>query len=414
MLRGGPAGAEVENLIDHLLEVRGLLERLGGAFGQLAHPLRAHPDVGYLVGEDVIDRALDHFIAVALRDPNELIENVACKSFESAINSRDSRRRRRRLGASPQNFRLDIVAGMTTHVLDQALENLAVARFVPDVARHVELEFPRCVGKIEQRAAGRLHRLQFAGVDTVQTRAQRFFIEWHRAPTIEPLLFTNFADLAAAHHHPIVGTRESVNWNAFLHKLASSDSRAVLVRRAFAEAFDQAIDLFFGEAGQQTRLASNCDPRIDFEFLVTDSLLDLIGLFHGGTAATEVEQIIDIVLELLRLSETLGVAFSKLAHPLRAHPHVGDFVCQHVIDRTFDTWITHLLREPDQLLEAVAREALESAVDSRHPPGRIFGLRARPEHFALGKFAVVRADVFEQLQVDFRVARFVPDLTRHV
>ncbi len=93
---------------------------------------------------------------------------------------------------------------------------------------------------------------------------------------------------------------------------------------------------------------------------------------------------------------------------------MGDFVGQHVIDRAFDNWIAHLLREPDQLLEDVTREALESAVDSRHPRGRIFGLGARPEHFTLGKFAIVRADVFEQLQVDFRVARFVPDLTRHV
>src|SRR5580704_5038520 len=108
---------------------------------------------------------------------------------------------------------------MTAHVLDQALENLAVARFVPHLASHVELELPRRVRKIEQRAASRLHRLQLAGVDSVQPRAQRLFVERHRTAAFETLLFANLTDLSATEHDPIVGTGETVNGNTFFHFL---------------------------------------------------------------------------------------------------------------------------------------------------------------------------------------------------
>ena len=41
-------------------------------------------------------------------------------------------------------------------------------------------------------------------------------------------------------------------------------------------------------------------------------------------------------LEGLRALETLGIALGQLAHPLRAHPHVGDLVGEHVIDAPED------------------------------------------------------------------------------
>ena len=121
------------------------------------------------------------------------------------------------LGASPQDLGLDIVAGLTAHIFEQALENFAVTRFVPDLPRHVELEFPRRVGKIEQRAARRFHRLQLAGENPVQSRAQRLFVEGHQAAAFEALLLANFADLAAAQHDAIVRTRETVDRNTFFH-----------------------------------------------------------------------------------------------------------------------------------------------------------------------------------------------------
>ncbi len=156
-----------------------------------------------------------------------------------------------------------------------------VTRFVPHLARHVELELPRRVGKIEQRAARRLHRLQLARVDSVQARAQRFLVEGHRAAAFEALLLANFAHLAAAQHDPIFGTRETIDWNTFFHIFDSSSEMTsrVLVCGALAEAFHEAIDFLFGEAGQQTRLARDRETRVDFDFLVVDALLDVIDVF---------------------------------------------------------------------------------------------------------------------------------------
>jgi len=98
-----------------------------------------------------------------------------------------------------------------------------VTRFIPHLPRHIELELPRRVGKIEQRAARGFHRLQFAGVDSVQSGAQRLFVERHRAAAFETLFLANFADLAAAQYYPIVGTGEAVNGNTFFHNFLSSN-----------------------------------------------------------------------------------------------------------------------------------------------------------------------------------------------
>src|SRR5260370_333432 len=86
------------------------------------------------------------------------------------------------------------------------------------VSPSVEWQRPRRVGKAEQLASRRFHRLQLAGVDSVQARAQRLFVERHRAAAFEALLFANLADLAAAEHDPIVRTGEAVNGNTFFHR----------------------------------------------------------------------------------------------------------------------------------------------------------------------------------------------------
>jgi hypothetical protein len=51
----------------------------------------------------------------------------------------------------------------------------------------------------------------------VQARAQRLFIERHRAAAFETLLFANLTDLAAAEDDPIIGTSEAINGNTFFH-----------------------------------------------------------------------------------------------------------------------------------------------------------------------------------------------------
>src|SRR5580700_7040982 len=91
----------------------------------------------------------------------------------------------------------------------------------------------------------------------------------------------------------------------------------VLVCGTLAEAFDQAIDFFLGETGEQARLACDRDSRVDLDFLVVDPLLDVVNIFDVLAARAEVEQLVDSILEFLRPLEALWVALGQLAHPLR-------------------------------------------------------------------------------------------------
>src|SRR5207237_2586141 len=68
----------------------------------------------------------------------------------------------------------------------------------------------------------------------------------------------------------------------------------------------------------------------------------------------------------------------------------------------------------DELVEDVAREALEPAVDAGHARGGILGARAAPEDRRLRELADVAAEVIEKPEIDLDVARLVPDLARHV
>src|SRR6266852_9975216 len=106
-----------------------------------------------------------------------MLEQVAGQPLESTVDPRNPRRGIIRERTAPKQIRLDVVAGHRAHVFDQALENFGMTRFVPYLARHLELEFPRSVWKVEQRAPGSFHRLQLASVDRVKTRPQCHFIE---------------------------------------------------------------------------------------------------------------------------------------------------------------------------------------------------------------------------------------------
>src|SRR5216684_4736704 len=188
----------------------------------------------------------------------------------------------------------------------------------------------------------------------------------------------------------------------------------VSVGRAASGGPVQTIDFFVGETGEQARLARNGDRGVEVYLFVAERERHLGRRFARGAATLEVEEVVDVRLEVERALEAFGVALGQLAHPLRAHAHVGDLVGQHVVDGAFDNRVTHPLREPDDLLEDVAGESFETAVDTGDTCGGVVGLGAGPQHFAFRKFAEVRADVFEQLREDFEMARLVPDLARHV
>ena len=238
--------------------------------------------MGDLVGEHIVHRPLDNFVAVALRDPDQLLEDVAGQPFKAAVDSGHARRRVFGLGASPEDFGLGVFAGIAAEIFEQALEDLGVARLVPDLARHIELELPRRVGKVEQGAARGLHGLDFAGEDAVQARAQRFFVEGHDSP-LQLLLLADLARLAAAQQHEAILAGQLVNRDASFHRDAVLS--AILggacdsVRGAARRCPDDTLDLLFGEAGQQARFLCDRERGVEIDFLAAQALRHLARVF---------------------------------------------------------------------------------------------------------------------------------------
>ena len=207
----GAAALEVEEIVDVLLEHLRAGEALGIAFGQLAHPLRAHPHMRDLIGEDVVDGALDNRIAHLLRQPDELLEDIAREALEPAIDARDAARGVINLRARPQDFGLGKFAEIRPDVLQQLHVDFGVTRLVPHLARHIELEFPRRIGEVEERAARGLHRLQLSRTNPVQSRAQKIFFVWHRVEGREALVDARLAHLVHRDQDVIFGPRELID-----------------------------------------------------------------------------------------------------------------------------------------------------------------------------------------------------------
>jgi hypothetical protein len=127
------------------------------------------------------------------------------------------------LGAEPQNLAFRKFADIGADVLEQLGEDLCMARFVPDLTRHVELEFPWRVRKIEQRASCRFHRLHFPGGDPVKSPLEEVFFERHHVVRQQSLVDPRLADAFNRHHDVIVRAREPVNRNHLLHSYIPSN-----------------------------------------------------------------------------------------------------------------------------------------------------------------------------------------------
>src|SRR4029450_4176550 len=136
------AAAEVEALVDGLLELDGLAAALRIVLGQPGQPLRAHAYVGDVVGEHEIDRALEDGMTQLLADVDELIEDVTGQPLKAAVDAGHPRRRVLRAGAAPENGRLGKLPDIASQVLDEADVDLDVAGLVPDLPRHVHGELP--------------------------------------------------------------------------------------------------------------------------------------------------------------------------------------------------------------------------------------------------------------------------------
>src|SRR5262249_36065708 len=146
-------------LVDGLLELDGPAPPLGIVAGQLGEPLRAHANVGDLVGEHEVHRALHDRIADLPGDVDELIEHVAGQPFQPTAHAGLLRGGVLGAGASPQDGRLGKFSDVAPEVLEQAQVDLDVARLVPDLARHVHGELPGSLGKVVHGAASAFHGL---------------------------------------------------------------------------------------------------------------------------------------------------------------------------------------------------------------------------------------------------------------
>src|SRR5437867_1285212 len=163
--------AEIEALVDRLLELDGPPPPVGVSLRELVQPPRAHAHVGDLVGQHEIDRALDDGIADLARDVDQLVEDVAGQALEATIDAGHTSGRVFSAGAPPEDGGLGELADVTAQVLEQSQVDLDVARLVPDLAGHVQRELPRRVGKVAHGAARALHRLQLADEDAVDALA---------------------------------------------------------------------------------------------------------------------------------------------------------------------------------------------------------------------------------------------------
>src|SRR5262245_1394667 len=123
------------------------------------------------------------------------------------------------------------------------------------------------------------------------------------------------------------------------------DSRSELNTPGSAGARHQSLGLHVGEARELARLLG----RRDRHRLVVTVL----------SSAAQVEALVDCLLELDGAAPALGVTARQLVEPPRAHTDVRDLVREHVIDGFLEDRITDFLCDVDQLVEHVAREALE-------------------------------------------------------
>src|SRR5207249_8707909 len=99
----------------------------------------------------------------------------------------------------------------------------------------------------------------------------------------------------------------------------------------------------------------------------------------------EVEALIDGFLKLDRLAPALGIPLGELREPLGPHPDVGDLIGEDELDGALEDRVADLPRDVDELVEDVAREPLEPAVDAGHARGGVLGAGAAPEDRGLDR-----------------------------
>src|SRR6266511_2058177 len=119
-------------------------------------------------------------------------------------------------------------------------------------------------------------------------------------------------------------------------------------------------------------------------------------------------------MELDGAASSLGIALRQLGQPLGAHAYMRDLVGEDEVHGALEERVADLPRDVDELVEDIAGQPLEPAVDTRHAGRRVLSTGAAPEDGGLGELADIAAQMFEQADVDVHVPRLVPDLAGHV
>src|SRR5215470_7765194 len=122
-------------------------------------------------------------------------------------------------------------------------------------------------------------------------------------------------------------------------------SPTLLVRYTGTRRLHQAVDLLISKAGH---LAS----------VTRDTNRHLIG-WSILPGATEVEQLINMMLKIEGHLPPRRIVLGELAHPGAAHTHVGNLIGQDHIYRPLDNRITELLGELHQLRKDVTGQSFQ-------------------------------------------------------
>src|SRR5262252_7191240 len=134
-------------------------------------------------------------------------------------------------------------------------------------------------------------------------------------------------------------------------------SPTLSVRHTGTRRLHQAVDLFISKAGHFAGFTGDADRH-------------LIG-WSGLPGATEVEQLINVMLKIEGHLPPRRVVLGELAHPGAAHTHMGNLVGQNKIYGPLDDPIAEFLGELHQLCKDVTSQSFQPAVDSRHTRLRI-------------------------------------------
>src|SRR5262249_44203221 len=167
-------------------------------------------------------------------------------------------------------------------------------------------------------------------------------------------------------------------------------SPTLSVRRTGARRLYQAVDLFISKASHFAGFTRDADRH-----LIGWSILP---------GATEVEQLINVMLKIEGHLPPRRVVLGELAHPGAAHTHVGDLIGQDHIYRPLDDRIAEFLGELHQLRNAVTGQSFQPAVAPRHTRRRVFGTGTLPENARLRIFSQRALHMPQQSLIDFRVA----------